>query len=100
MVPAGSTSVTICAPKAHTLTSGYQMLVSALNRLPTRPSTGSCSGTPEPSAPEYQLMFSYPEGPPVMVSILIGCHPEIDNLALQSNSASSILPLIQQLLAG
>jgi hypothetical protein len=98
MVPAGSTSVTICAPKAHTLTSGYQTLVSALNRLPTRPSTRSCSGTPSPTAPEYQLLFSYPEGPPVSVFILSGCHPEIDNLGLQSNSASSILPVIQQLL--
>ncbi len=98
MVPAGSTSVTICAPRARTLTSGYQSLVSALNRLPTRPSTRSCAPTPTPSAPEYQLLFSYPEGPPVLVSILSGCHPEIDNLDLQSDGASSILPAIQQLL--
>jgi len=98
MVPAGSTSLTICAPGAHTLTSGYQPLVSALNRLPTRPSTRSCSPSPRPSAPTYQLLFSYPEGPPVSVFILSGCHPEIDNGSLQSNSASSILPVIQQLL--
>jgi hypothetical protein len=98
MVPTGSTSVSICTPKAHTLTSGYQALVSALNRLPTRPSTGICSPAPGPSAPEYQLLFSYPEGPPVLVSILSGCHPEIDNLDLQSDSASSILPIIQHLL--
>jgi hypothetical protein len=97
MVPAGATSVTICAPKTRTLTSGYQTLVSALNRLPTRPSTGSCSGTPSRSA-GYQLLFSYPEGPPVLVSILSGCHPEIDNLGLQADSASSILPVIQHLL--
>ncbi|HEX9359749.1 MAG TPA: hypothetical protein VF933_38820, partial [Streptosporangiaceae bacterium] len=45
MVPAGSTSVTISAPNARTrtLTSGYQALVSALNRLPIRPSTLGCS---------------------------------------------------------
>jgi len=98
MVPAGSTSLTICAPKARTLASGYQLLVSALNRLPTRPSTRSCSPSPGPSAPEYRLLFSYPEGPPVSVLITSGCHPEIDNLDLQSNSASSILPVIQQLL--
>jgi len=97
MVPAGSTSVTICAPKARTLTSGYQALVSALNRLPAHPSTLSCSGTPSPSA-SYQLVFSYPEGPPVLVTVLSGCHPPIDNLDLQSDSASSILPVIQQLL--
>jgi hypothetical protein len=98
MVPAGSTSLTICASKAHTLTSGYQTLLSALNRLPTRPSTRSCSPSPRPSAPKYQLLFSYPEGPPVSVFITSGCHPEIDNLDLQSSSASSILPVIQQLL--
>jgi hypothetical protein len=98
MVPAGSTSLTICAPRARTLTSGYQTLVSALNSLPARPSTRSCSPPPRPSAPKYQLLFSYPQGPPVRVSVISGCHPEIDNLSLQSNSASSILPIIQQLL--
>jgi len=99
MVPAGSTSVTICAPKARarTLTSGYQALVSALNRLPTRPSTHSCSGTPAPSG-FYRIFFSYSEGPPVLVSILIGCHPAIDNDGLQATSASSVVPVIRQLL--
>jgi hypothetical protein len=99
MVPAGSTSVTICAPKARplTLTSGYQALVSALNRLPARSSTRRCSGTPGPST-SYQVFFSYPEGPPIMVTILIGCHPAIDNLDLQADSASSVMPIIQQLL--
>jgi hypothetical protein len=99
MVPAGPTSVTICAPNARTrtLTSGYQALVSALNRLPTRPSTHGCSGTPGPSG-AYQIFFSYPEGPPVLVSILIGCHPAIDNDALQATSASSVMPVVRQLL--
>ena len=60
MVPAGSASVTICAPKARTrtLTSGYQALV----------------------------------------SILIGCHPAIDNDDLQATSASSVVPVVRQLL--
>jgi hypothetical protein len=99
MVPADSASVTICAPNARTrtLTSGYQALVSALNRLPTRPSTHSCSGTPGPSG-AYEIFFSYPEGPPALVSILIGCHPAVDNNGLQANSASSVMPVIQQLL--
>jgi hypothetical protein len=98
MVPAGSTSLTICTPGTHTLTSGYRALVSALNRLPTQTSTRSCSPSPPPSAPQYQLLFSYPEGPPVAVLITTGCYPEIDNLGVQSDSASTILPLIQQLL--
>jgi hypothetical protein len=107
MVPAGSTSLTICAPRAHTLTSGYQThtltsgyqtLVSALNRLPTRPSTQGCSPSQPGPVPTYRLLFSYPQGPPVSVGITSGCHPEIDNLDLQSDSANSILPIIQQLL--
>ena len=99
MVPAGSTSVTICAPKARTrtLTSGYHALVSALNRLPTRPSTVGCSGTPGLSG-AYDIFFSYPEGPPVLVSILIGCHPAIGNGDLQATSASSVVPVVRQLL--
>jgi len=97
MVPAGSTSVTICAPKARTVTTSYQALVSALNRLPTRPSTHGCSGTPGPSG-VYEIFFSYPEGPPVLVSILIGCHPAIGNGDLQATSASSVMPVVRQLL--
>jgi hypothetical protein len=97
MVPAGSTSVTICAPKARTVATSYQALVSALNRLPTRPSALGCSGTPGPSG-AYELFFSYPEGPPVLVTILIGCHPAIGNGDLQANSASSVIPVIRQLL--
>jgi hypothetical protein len=97
MVPAGSTSVTICAPNARMVTTSYQALIPALNRLPTRPSTHSCSGTPGPSA-AYQIFFSYSEGPPVLVSILIGCHPAIDNDDLQANSARSVMPVVRQLL--
>jgi hypothetical protein len=63
-------------------------LVSALNRLPTRPSTRSCSASPSPAS-GYQLQFSYPEGPPVLVSVLSGCHPAIDNLDLRSGRAES-----------
>jgi hypothetical protein len=97
MVPAGSTSVTICAPHARTVTTSYHALVSALNRLPTRPSTHGCSGTPGPSG-TYQIFFSYPGGPPVLVSILVGCQPAIDNGDLQATSASSVIPVIRQLL--
>ena len=98
MVPAGPTSLTICASKAHnTVTSGYRTLVRALNRLPARPSTRSCSGSSGPGS-FYQLFFSYAAGPPVLVNIAVGCHPEIDNLELQSASASSVMPVIRQLL--
>ena len=61
------------------------------------PLNPGCPGTPGPSA-AYQIFFSYPEGPPVLVSILVGCHPAIDNNGLQANSASSVIPVIRQLL--
>ena len=64
---------------------------------PARPSTHGCSGTPGPSG-AYEIFFSYSEGPPVLVSILIGCHPAIDNDDLQATSASSVMPVVRQLL--
>jgi hypothetical protein len=105
MVPAGSTGLLICSPDAHAIGSGYQTLVSALNSLPSRLSTRVCSnrrpaGT-RPAGPShrtYRLLFSYPKGPPVLVYFHLGCYPEIDNLSLQANSASSIVPLIRRLL--
>jgi hypothetical protein len=103
MVPPGSTSLTICGPAARTLTagltSGYQALASALNALPAWPSTRSCSGGPGPAGSFYELLFSYPQGPPVQVTIDGGCRPAIDNGSLQSPSARTILPIIQRLLA-
>jgi hypothetical protein len=46
----------------------------------------------------YQLLFSYPQGPLVSIDIAIGCYPEVGNTDLQSHSASSVLPVIQELL--
>ncbi len=103
MVPAGSTSLTICGSKNRTLTSGYQGLITALNELPTRVSSRRCSasagGPGSYGATEnYRLLFSYPQGPQVLVNIFGGCVPPIDNLSLQANNASSIVPILQQLL--
>ena len=105
MVPAGSTALVICSPHARVIGSGYRALVSALNSLPARASTRSCTGRrPAGARPasrpgrSYRLLFSYPQGPPVIVRILLGCYPEIDNLSLQADSAASIIPLIDKLL--
>jgi hypothetical protein len=83
----------------RTVTSGYQALVRALDRLPTGTSDGSCTMLPgSSSGAGYELLFSYPEGPAAAVFVNAGCHPAIDNGNLQSTSASSVLPIIQQLL--
>lgn len=100
MVPPGSTSLTICTTAGHTFMSGYQALITALNALPTRPSTHACTGETGLVSSFYQLLFSYPKGPPAEVTILGGCHPAVDNQSLQSQSASTVLPIIKRLLTG
>jgi hypothetical protein len=50
-----------------------------------------------PSRLRYRLIFSYQKGLPVVVDVMKGCYPEIDNLSLQSGSANSILPIISGL---
>jgi len=98
MVPPGSISLTICTTAGRIFTAGYQALTTALNALPTRPSTHRCTNQTGLVASFYQLLFSYPQGPPVEVTIMGGCHPAVDNLSLQSQSASTVLPIIKRLL--
>jgi hypothetical protein len=99
MVPAGSTSVTICTGHiVRNFTWGYQRLVRALNALPTRTSTLGCQSRPPFHGQNYQLEFGYPQGPPVQVWITAYCFPAIDNFSLQANSAKTIVPIIQRLL--
>ncbi len=99
MVPAGSTSLTICAGRTvRILTSGYQGLVAALNALPARTSTWGCSSKPPFHGQNYQLEFAYPQGPAVQVRVSPHCYPAIDNLSLQAYSAKAILPIIERLL--
>src|SRR5262249_11876337 len=94
MVPPGATPLTISTPAARTLTAGFQALPSGPTPPPASPSTHTCSGGP----PFYQLLFSYPDGPPVRVTIAGSCHPAIDNGSMQSPSARTILPIIQDML--
>jgi hypothetical protein len=99
MVPAGSTSLTICAGRiVRTLTSGYQGLVAALNALPARTSTRDCTSRPPFHGQNYQLEFAYPQGPAAQVRVSAYCYPAIDNLSLQAYSAKTILPIINRLL--
>jgi hypothetical protein len=99
LVPAGSTSLTICVHGGgRTFASGYQRLVLALNALRVRPSTHTCYHTTGRYGPFYQLVFAYRQGPAVDIMINSGCQPEIDNLSLQSESASTVLPIVTRLL--
>jgi hypothetical protein len=99
MVSPGVTSVTICGRGGRTIYAGYGRLIAALNALRTWPSTGSCTFAPGQHGPSYRLLFSYPEGPAVQVSINGHCSPQIDNLSLQSASARGIVPIIERLIS-
>lgn len=67
----------------------------ALNELPTKPTTGQCGPSPDTF---YDLVFLYDRGPAVIVWLSPGCKPEVANGSLQSESAASIVPLVEQLL--
>jgi len=101
MVPAGSTSVTICGRGGRTVSGaspGYQSLVTALNALPTQVSTRGCTTSSGRNGPTYRLLFSYPQGPAVQVIIDSRCTPSVDNLGLQADSARTVVPIIERLL--
>lgn len=96
LVPAGSTSVTICGHTTHVITSNYQPLVTALNALKTHQSNRACSGEARPGA-HYSLVFGFPVGPPDIVNVDTGCRPPIDNGTLQANTTGNVVSIIQQL---
>ena len=97
MVPAGSTSLTICVGRmVRTVTSGFQGLVAALNALPARTSTRECSTKPPFQGQNYRLEFAYPQGPAVQVRVSPSCYPAIDNLSLQAYSAKPSCPSLSR----
>jgi hypothetical protein len=72
-----------------------------LNELPNFRTTYSC--TPGPTGHVdalYYLEFRYARGPSVVVDLTPGCRPEVENFSLEADSASSVLPLVEQLLNG
>lgn len=95
MVPPGAVSLTICVRRAHVIKGDFGSLVSSLNALQTVVSNGTCSPTPKRS---YQLIFGYRQGPPVSVSVMDGCYPELFNGSLQAQRAGSVISIIQHLL--
>ena len=95
MVPPGSTSLLIC-PSGRVIQAGYGQLVAALNSLPASVSTRQCAER-GPSRREFRLLFSYRQGPPVLVDVTAGCYPQIDNMSLQAYSAHAVIPIIEWL---
>ncbi len=106
MVPADPISVTACQvdkPKAgasQPATSAVaRQLIRNLNDKTIGPSgNGSCRPTGS-GMQDYNVLFDYREGPPVLVVVLSGCVPEIWNGSLHATGAGDVLPLLKTLLA-
>ncbi|HEV2886915.1 MAG TPA: hypothetical protein VGX49_08395 [Jatrophihabitans sp.] len=106
LVPEGATAVSICQPTAtdggssqRTIHSGFSTLIAALNQLPTHTTTNSCQEQANPGTGDiYNLLFSYPTGPPVLVNVFENCLPAIHNGNLQADNATDVLPLVLDLL--
>jgi hypothetical protein len=77
----------------------FEALVAAVNNLPTTPSVRGCQGDGMQNV-AYEILANYPQGPPVNVRIDPHCTPSIDNGTLQATNPSTVIPLIQRLLAG
>jgi hypothetical protein len=107
MVPLGSTTLKIAwtegtgsaaQDRSVYVPAGFSQLVDALNSATAKRSTHSCLPGPSDYETWYQLTFGYAEGPGVFVQVSPGCHPSVDNNALQADNADEVVPIIQQLL--
>ena len=109
LVPAQPVSVIVCEQgselgstyQSWAAAIGFEPLVAALNALPVRPSSWSCDSlVPGTRSAMYELKFHYATGPDVFVRIMPGCRPAVDNYVVAADDASSVVPLVQQLIAG
>lgn len=105
LVPEGAIAVSICEATAadgggssqRTVHSGFSTLIAALDQLPTRTTTHGCQEQAD-TVDMYNLLFSYPTGPRVLVSVSENCLPAIENGYLQADNATSVLELVRNLL--
>jgi hypothetical protein len=107
LVPEGAVAVSICEATAadggsssqQTILTGFSTLIAALDQLPTHTTTNGCQEQPDTVAGDiYNLLFRYPTGPPVLVSVSTNCLPAIDNGNLQADYATGVLALVRNLL--
>jgi hypothetical protein len=81
----------------RTIHSGFSTLIAALDQLPTHTTTNGCQEQAD-TVDMYYLLFSYPTGPRVLVSVQNNCLPAIENGYLQADNATSVLALDRNLL--
>jgi hypothetical protein len=95
MVPAGSTSLTICGVRSYRVTDDYRNLVTELNGLHTRAWLGVCAKN-EPGT-NYRLVFGYRVGPPAVVNVSSACQPPVYNGGTASDNSGNVVSIIKQL---
>jgi hypothetical protein len=99
MVPGHPVSVTVCWPDSdgtqRTVTSSNTAaLISALNRLPTKPYFDRPCSADADQPPSIALNFHYESGPDVHVEVRLACQQGVVNELLESDDPVGIVPLI------
>ncbi len=101
LVPGTPTALTICPngpTRPATTITDISALVHALDALPTSPAANGCQARGASALPAlgtYELHFHYQSGPDVLVNVLPQCRPSINNLKLQADSSTTIIPFIE-----
>jgi hypothetical protein len=101
LVPDGWQSLLVCPeaeqPEPRELDQNAAARVAdLLNDLPAEADSSTCSG---PSSAGYDLLFRYPDGPPVHVWWLRGCDPPLHNGSLQAIPSAAQSDELEALLA-
>lgn len=106
VVPDGWTSMTACrsagedgAPPAPAVALDRavgEQVVRVLDEVVTRPGGGTCDG---PYDEAYDLLVTYPEGPPVQVAFSPGCVPSVRNGSLDGEPTADQTARLRSLLA-
>jgi hypothetical protein len=101
LVPDGWESLLVCRKTEHPEPREVDADTAArvadlLNGMPGTPDGSTCSG---PSSTGYDLLFRYPEGPPVHLWWLPGCDPPLHNGSLQTTLTEAQSDELEALLA-
>ncbi|MCW2615870.1 MAG: hypothetical protein JWN08_2864, partial [Frankiales bacterium] len=94
LVPPGWSALAVCRPSVddqppparEVERATAERVVALLARVPTVPGSGGCSG---PSRRTYDLLVSYPDGPPVQVRYAPGCEPPMRNGSLDATPSAA-----------
>jgi hypothetical protein len=101
MVPGGWESLLVCRkteqPEPREVSADdAARIADLLNSAPAEADSSTCSG---PSDAGYDLLFGYPDGPPVHLWWMRGCEPSLHNGSLQATPSAAQSDELEALLA-